>query len=656
MKEAVGDGRAGAGSRSHYALGVTQYRILSALLLVAACGGSATSEGPTTPDPEPPPEPWALLEEWGDVEGAREVFTEWQRGERAAEGTVGLMTLAMIEADMERLGELAGQLDVGALEDPRLVTRAALAAGDLRPVAPIALSLGQRACAIAESAPDDEQLRFQAREACAGARLAAAAEGLDVCTAGCDATHELPILLAGNSPVVQASINGSDPTPFILDSGASGTLITRAFAEAHGIEAVEGTTYRVGSPGGLLEASLAHVIVQVGELRVEKVPALILDLPVEFVGGIISPQATWRGLVTELDFRDLVVRVRPDTGDVTGMAQLPLLLTERTPYLQAGIAGRREVPLVLDTGATQTTLFTSWEALDGDPIQRGPETRLAGAGGGGARAWMIPAALEAHAGALDWQVIQPMVAERGDGESIHGEVRYRGLVGMDLMMGRKVQLDLPGRAIRVSDRQVLADWDEGDIATYRIRAAAWDDDVVLTERVMQRQTDPSGVEAVMIEVTFEGEHEGNFRYAMPDLWPTRGTWLVSRPAALMWEVGSDGSMTQVPPQEAARRWLPIFVPFQPRPQGNPTIRFVPVEREGQEPLSCTEMVMPAATEVDADATLEMVECPSEPWRTRRLTVRGSDDTILYEFTVTNGAPGADDDEDADEEDEEEDED
>lgn len=587
-----------------------------------------------------------MLREWGDLEGARAVFDEWRAGERSAEGTVGLMTVATVEGDMDALRTLTESLDVDALTPPDL-TRAAIAAADLRPMPPVALALGQRACAIADTDPDDENVRFQAREACAGARLAAAAGGLDECIAGCDDTHELPLLLAGSSPVVRASINGSEPTPFIVDSGASGTLITRDFAEAHGIEPVEGTTYAVGSPGGLLEVSMTHVAMTVGDLRFEKVPAIILDLPIEFVGGIISPQATWRGHVTELDFRAMTLRVKPDAGDTTGMAELPLRLTERTPYVRAAVGGRREVPLVLDTGATRTTLFTSWEALDGDAIERGPETRLAGAGGGGARAWVIPAALDARAGELAWRALQPMVAERGDRETVHGQVRIRGLLGMDLMMGRRLQLDLPGRAIRVSDAQQLGEWPDGATATYRIRASEWDEDIVLTERVIERRGLPSGTEALMIEVSYEGAETGRFRYVMPDLWPTRGTWLISRPAAMMWDVAEDGTLTPVPQRERQQRWVPVFVPFQTRPAGNPEIRFVPVEREGQEPLSCTEIAMPAATRAGPGATLEVVECPTEPWRTRRLTVRGADGEVIYEFVVTNGAPEADTEPDAD---------
>lgn len=382
------------------------------------------------------------------------------------------------------------------------------------------------------------------------------------------------------------------------------------------------------------------VDVQVGELRVERVPAIIVDLPIEFVAGILSPQATWRGMATELDFRQLRLRVAPETRPGDAVAHLPLRLAERTPVLQAAIGGRRAVPVVLDTGATHTTLFTGWEALEGEAIERGPETRLAGAGGGGARAWATRAELDARAGDLRWTVHHPTIAARGDGETVHGEVRFYGLVGMDLLMGRRLLIDLPGRSLGVSSEARLPAWPVGASAVYRVRAASWDEEVEVREEVVERRSGPRG-EEVVVEVCYtpparEGEpppaEETRFRYAMPDGWATRGTWLISRPVTQMWDVGEDGALTEVPENERASRWLPVFVGFQARPAGNPRISFLPVEREGEN-LACTEIALPAATQASPDATLELLECPAEVWRTRRLTLRAPDGTVIYELSL-----------------------
>lgn len=597
--------------------------LLFSFLLVACASVPPTATHPPLGD-----DVWLELQQFGDTHAAAQTFARWHE-EGRMEGRIGAMTIAMIEGDMGELATLAEDLDTSTLE-PTLVARAALALGELRPVSPQGIQLGLQCCALVEDA-SDEETRLAAVEACSFARLSQANARLDECTVGCESEHSFPLLFASSLPVVHARINGSDTSPFIVDTGASITVITRQFAQAHGIEAVEGTVHYAGSPGGLLEVHRAMVDVQVGELGVERVSAIIVDLPIDFIGGIISPQSTWRSMVTEFDFRTMRLHVSPVARAADGMVDLPLVFSERIPFLRAAIGGRRAVPILLDTGASGTSLFSSWEALAGDAIERGNETRVSGAGGGSARAWNTSGSFEAQAGALRWSVHQPTIAERGDSESVHREIRYWGLIGMDLMMGRRVQLDMNEHVLRISGDQLLPSWPVGSTTRYRIEAQAWSDDIVLTERVMERERSEEGTELVTIDVTYSGEREGHFRFQMADRWDTRGTWLISRPALRMWDVGDDGSLTEVVPEERAQRWLSVFVPFQTDGEGV-EMRFLPVEREGQEPVSCTEISVPAAAAV-GEVTLEILECPTEISRTRQLAIRDADDAIVYQFTV-----------------------
>lgn len=599
-------------------------RLLPFLLLVLACGASAAVPNAREADESV----WRELQQTGDTERAGQAFARW-REEGRIDGLVGAMTLAMIQGKMGELATLAEDLDPAALEEPALIARAALALGELRPIPAQAVQLGLRCCDFAENAVDRET-HLAGIEACSFARLAQVSPRLDQCTEGCESAHRFPLLFASNLAVVQASINGDELAPFIVDTGASISVITREFAEAHQIEAVEGTVHSAGSPGGLLEVHRAMIDVQVGGLRVERVSAIIVDLPIDFIGGIISPQSTWRGLVTEFDFRTMRVHVSPVARASDGMPDLPLLFSERIPFLRAAIGGRRAVPILLDTGASGTSLFTSWEALPGEPIERGSETRVSGAGGGSARAWNTSGSFEAQAGSLRWSVHQPTIAERGDSESVHREIRYWGLIGMDLMMGRRVQLDMNEHVLRISEQQVLPSWPVGSTTRYRIEAQDWSDDIVLTERVIERGRD-EGTELLTIDVSYTGEREGHFRFQMADRWDTRGTWLISRPVLRMWDVGDDGSLTEVAEDERAQRWLSVLMPFQTDGEGV-EMRFLPIEREGQEPLSCTEISVPAAAEV-GEVTLEILECPTETWRTQRLTLRNEEGGVVYKFEV-----------------------
>ena len=65
----------------------------------------------------------------------------------------------------------------------------------------------------------------------------------------------------GNRPVVEAKVDGKGPFPFVLDTGASGTVLAATFAGAQKIPVVGRA--RVASPG-------APTAVEADVLRIEK--------------------------------------------------------------------------------------------------------------------------------------------------------------------------------------------------------------------------------------------------------------------------------------------------------------------------------------------------------------------------------------------------
>ncbi|MEM9860682.1 MAG: retroviral-like aspartic protease family protein [Myxococcota bacterium] len=569
---------------------------------------------------------WRALQRDGDIASASRSFEQWREAGHV-DGVVGAMVVAAIASDMVTLRSLTESLASEDLSDPELLIRAALAAAQLRPIVPAVELLVRRTCQHVDNPALDEALRIDAQEACSFAGVLEASPAVDTCSSGCDEAHTFSMLFAGNAPVVMANVAGSAPAPFIVDTGASANVVTREFAEQHGIQPVPGTLYQVGSPGGLLEVSRALVDIRVGGLAVQRALAIIVDLPIEFVGGIISPQAAWRGLVTEFDFQSMELHVTASPRDFPVAHTLALHMTERTPYLRAAIAGRSALPFVLDTGATTTTIFSSWAALPGPTIERSHETTVRGAGHGSARAWAISQELAARTGELEWRIASAVLAERGDGETSHGAVRYWGLLGMDLMMGRRVQLDLPASTLRMSSAAALPAWPVGASATYRIQSSDWEEPVVLVERVLERERGDGGNQ-VLIDVSYTGHAHGHLRYRMADTWQTRGAWLISRPASEMWTVEDDGALTPIPADAFANHWLPVFTPFQ-TVAGETTIRFV--AESGASEASCTEISVPAQSAA-GEGRLTLVECPTERWRTRQLTLLSGDQTV-YEFRI-----------------------
>lgn len=364
-----------------------------------------------------------------------------------------------------------------------------------------------------------------------------------------------------------------------------------------------------------------------GGLYVERVPALVLDLPIDFVAGIVSPQNTWRPLAVTFDFRAFTLTTAPAAGPDPELVALPLTLAEDNPYLRVATPDRPVAPILLDTGAQHTVLFTRWDAL-GPPLERVGEARVAGAGGKGAAAFTTKARVPAEAGPLTWTIEHPTLADRPD-EAFHHEVRHYGLVGMDFMLGRRVVLDMPERTLRISKDARLAEWAVGEAVTYVVRAKGWPAPVKVAERVVARDDD-----AVTLEAAYEGPAGPvRFRYRIRDTWGSRGTWLISRPAEAMWDVAADGALTEVPAEQRVQRWLPVFVGFKAvASDKNPEIAFEPQQR-GDRKVSCTRVALPAAAKDAPEATLELVECPQDNWRTRRLTVKSATGEVIYEFAV-----------------------
>ena len=594
---------------------------LLALSLIMGCQTPKQSPESTRPE-ESGPDPWALFAQ-GKTEAAARAFERWRQDNRRAEGTVGMMSIAVAHHNQAKLATLLNELDVAQLHSKELIVEAAWAGLALRPTPARAIALGERACALAKDT--SSPIAAKAAGACAQTKVAAHARGdLERCVKGCDTTHEHALMLAASLPIVMASVHGSEPTPFIVDTGASRNLVTTAFAAQHGIKPIEGTQQKVQSPGGLLDASMALVDVEFGGVRVERVTVIVLDLPIEFVGGLISPQSMLHQVATEFDLRGMRLVTSPARVDDPTLASLPLRLTNHIPFIQVAAHGRREVPVVVDTGANSTSLSTTWEALKGQDVGRGAQTSAAVAGGKKSLGWEMTSDIQAKAGDLSWTMERPTIEDHSGKEPKRYSITPHGRVGVDMMMGRRFLLDMPGRQVSFSKTSKLAPWPVGASTTYRITSSSWTAPILLKEEVVQRRDD-----CAVLEVSYK--HPGGqerFRYEMKDTWVNRGKWLISRPVEAMWDVDTQGKLKAIAPKDQAARWLPGFVGFNVPSQGvTPQIAFIPNQGDS----TCTQIVIPAATENVPNATLELVNCAAQAWRAQTLTIKGPDGSILYRF-------------------------
>ncbi|MBI5543425.1 MAG: aspartyl protease family protein [Deltaproteobacteria bacterium] len=561
-------------------------------------------------------DPWAALAA-GDFRSARAGFEQLRATSgREQEGLAGLLSLAQTTADDPAVLKLLESADPASASGLLAVT-AAEAALDLRPLPPRSRDLAARACAFKA----DAKLGDRAKSACSWLPLVSNRSALERCTAGCSASTRLGMFFAGNQPVVLASVNGLAEAAFIVDTGASTSVLTRSFAAQAKVEMLPGTELEAQAAGGTIATGRALVSFKTGAVTVEDVPVALIDLPIDSIAGIIAPQATWRQFAVDLDFHSFAAVLSPSPAAGPALIAVPYLRHESRPALLLETAGRPPRPIVLDTGAFHTTLDADWEAL-GPPLEHVRETRAAGAGGQGSRGWITRAEVAARAGEFSWTMHNPSILE-GKHQS-EGPLRSVGLLGMDLMMGRHLVLDVPRRKMWLSGTAALPDWPVGSSTVWRIKMEGLAAPVLVTEKLVER----SG-ESVTLEISYSHpQGDRHFRLQMPETWDTRGTWLIGRPATKLWDL-SGGQPKELDPKQAAGFWLPVFFSFKTvAAKTSPRIRFDMVDLGGQK-TACTTIVLPAEA-AKAAAELAMTSCPSDPWRTRHLTLTDSDGRVLWD--------------------------
>jgi predicted aspartyl protease len=115
-------------------------------------------------------------------------------------------------------------------------------------------------------------------------------------------------------PIVLASVNGKPPEPFIIDTGAATSVLSKSYCDRAGIAYLADKPHLASSPGGDVQLFPALVDeIKLGGVVVKNWTANVLEFPKELrVGGILAPQDTLMGMVVELDGREFKLRLYRD--------------------------------------------------------------------------------------------------------------------------------------------------------------------------------------------------------------------------------------------------------------------------------------------------------------------------------------------------------
>jgi hypothetical protein len=154
-------------------------------------------------------------------------------------------------------------------------------------------------------------------------------------------------------------VNGAEEACFVVDTGASISVLRPEYAQRLGITALPGTEYSLNSPAGWVETGLAQVHLRLGDAEVDDVAVALLDLPLPGVVGILSPQSALGDCLVALSFRDWTLRASLSGPEPLSLPELPLVLGDGRPQLRVAGPTPFQRFFTLDTGAEQSWMIES---------------------------------------------------------------------------------------------------------------------------------------------------------------------------------------------------------------------------------------------------------------------------------------------------------
>lgn len=170
-----------------------------------------------------------------------------------------------------------------------------------------------------------------------------------------------PLNLVGGRPIVDVRVNGQGPFPFILDTGAEGTIVSDSLTEELKLEVLGDA--RVGSPGATRLAAGKYVRIgriELGDLVLSGAGGVSVDLsPMSKVFG--SPGAprgvlsmkSWKGILVTLNYPAGQIELRH--GELPAADDVQIFefgAADRLPSVLLDVAGT-QVRANLDSGAAR---------------------------------------------------------------------------------------------------------------------------------------------------------------------------------------------------------------------------------------------------------------------------------------------------------------
>ena len=303
---------------------------------------------------------------------------------------------------------------------------------------------------------------------------------------------KIPFELSNNLILVQARVNDSVPLWFILDTGASSTVIDSQLAKELRLKA-RGRVVETGGAGTATALtfkgnSLKLPNVEAGNLTISGLPIDSFSSPMGCkISGVIGNDIL-KKLVVEVDYASQVINLyEPESYRYSGSGEVvPLTLEGDLPFVNARVAlagspvigGKFE----LDSGSTGAVLFNT-PFVDRnkllDAISKTSQIRTGGVGGSGQAFSGRLKYIELGSFQMENAVARFSRASRGDNAS----ARYDGLIGGEIFRRFKLVFDLAHRRMILEPNAQFSEPYEVDMSGLDIATEGQDFSVMVVNEV-----------------------------------------------------------------------------------------------------------------------------------------------------------------------------
>ena len=583
---------------------------LLALLMFCGCKSVNTAKGSKLSSLD-------LLEQ-GYLEQAKAEFEKgWQAGN--AEDLRNLFRIAALTSNKTLSARLLNEVQGNIVSLPAGVrVRAAFNALSLPNGKDKYASVIEAARQIVNEDSASHDDKYFSRQINAKVRLLEKLNSVNEIIAEQGVSYTLPLSVFAGLPIAYLSINGSEKLPFIVDTGASGLLVTKNTAEKYGLKPIEGTDFEGLALEDKVKTQYTRLDLSLGSVLIKNSHAVMMDLPLQSIAGIISPQTLLKRFRVELDFTRYELRLmsREDKREGDTQEQFPLVLAQSCPivFARASTSTPRRA-LLLDTGSNVTKLGDQF--LTGvDYTTREGEDEEKGASNVARKTNTANTKFDLKIGEIDWSIEQPNTFENK--RTPERDLRHLGLIGMDFLNGRTLVMDRSTHSMGITPRANFAKWAKDSAATFDVSGTKMKDSLVVTE-VVKDATDSSVTLGVTIT---DSEGAKDFDLLLDNDWSARGQWLLTRRARRAFTTVSEKEK-DLSAEELQAMWMRAFYPFgtENKPPG---FRMI-VGKLDDKKLVCGEMTIDATTKGEK-GRLSIVECPSLSWRTVRIKLEVGEQT------------------------------